>query len=56
MLTFIWLRWVKNYLIIVNESKSSEERKIATIRCERIQKFRRDLISEINSIFEQKIK
>lgn len=55
MLTFIWLKWLKNYLEIINESNSSEQKKIATIRCERIQKFRRELITEINSIFQEKI-
>lgn len=56
ILTYIWLKWIKNHQNCNNVNLSYKERRKAGQRCELIQKIRQTIITKINKEFDLLLK
>lgn len=52
-LTSLWLLWMENHNISNDPSKSFEDRKLAGLECEKIQKKRQQIILDIDKLFDE---
>lgn len=56
ILTYLWLKWITNHEKANNPYLSMKIRRSSAVRCEKMQRLRYRIISDINIVFDNEIK